>query len=90
MSGARSRKERIACFAAASRVGLTSSARIEPETSTTSTTLARSFGVFTVDGRPRERDAERRERQRAASAAGRWRRQARAPPATLASTSRFV
>ena len=39
---------RIAFFAAASRDGFTSVARIEPETSTTRTTLARSSGVFTV------------------------------------------
>ena len=46
--GARSRNDCIALLAAASRVGFTSVARIEPEVSTTSTTLARSFGALTV------------------------------------------
>ena len=47
-SGAWSRNDSIARFAAASLVGLTSEARIEPETSTRRTTLAFSFGTLTV------------------------------------------
>ena len=44
--GSRSRKVRIAEIAASRRVGSTSSARIEPETSTTSTTVALSSGTL--------------------------------------------
>ena len=44
--GSRSRKVRIAEMAASRRVGSTSSARIEPETSTTSITVALSSGTL--------------------------------------------
>ena len=88
-AGARSRKERIAFFAAARRVGFTSVARIEPDVSTTRTTLARSFGALTVMvGRAKATQSAASEAR--SSAAGTWRRQARRLPATPASTSRFV
>ena len=88
-SGARSRKERIARFAAASLVGFTSVARIEPDVSTTSTTLARSFGVLTVTvGRANATQSAATDAS--TSAAGTCRRHARRRLATPASTSRFV
>jgi hypothetical protein len=87
--GARSRNERIAFFAAASRVGFTSVARIEPEVSTTRTTLARSFGAFTVMvGRASATQSAASDAS--ISAAGTCLRHARRRPATAASTSRFV
>ncbi len=87
--GARSRNERIAFLAAASRVGFTSVARIEPDVSTTRTTLARSFGDLTVIvGRANAMQSAASDARR--SAAGTWRRHARRRPATPASTSRFV
>jgi hypothetical protein len=88
-SGARSRNDCIARLAAASRDGLTSVARIEPEVSTTRTTLARSFGALTVTV-GRAKATQRTASDASMSAARAWRRQAHRPPATPASTSRFV
>ena len=67
--GSRSRNERIAEMAASRRVGSTSSARIEPETSTTSITVALSSGTLrcvrgraSAPGGEREREQEEHER----------------------------
>ena len=87
-AGAFARNDCIADCAAASRVGATSAARIDPETSTTRITVARSLG------RRNGQLGRATATQRAASAASRrtagtWRLQLRPVPPIAASTSRF-
>jgi len=64
-------------------------ARIEPDTSTTRTTLARSSGVFTVIV-GRANATQRAVSARSISAAGTWRLHVLRFPATPARTLRFV
>ena len=75
--------------AAASRVGSTSSACIEPETSITSTIVAssRSASRFTL-GRAKPTSSAPSASRKSARPA--WRRQERVLSTTPASTSRFV
>ena len=87
--GTRSANAPIACCAAPSRVGLTSAARIEPETSTSSTTVARFAGTETdAFGRASAVDAAASASRNNAS--GAQRRHDLRVPATDASRSRFV
>ena len=80
----------IACCAAPSRVGFTSFARIEPETSTSSTTVAWLDGTDTVArGRASAADAAASASRNSASGIQR-RHGLRCSVATDASRSRFV
>ena len=88
--GTRSRNANIASCAAPSRVGFTSSARIEPETSTRSTIVARDVAVDTsAFGRPSAVDANASASRNSASGTQR-RHVERRSTATDASTSMFV
>jgi hypothetical protein len=86
--GALSMNVWAAASAAASRDGLTSFAAMEPETSMTSTTVARSLAT-SVERCGRAIATQIADSASRKSASGTQRRQSR-PPATEASTSRFV
>ena len=82
-------KSDIACAAASSRVGFTSFARIEPETSTSSTTVARSDVSCTV-ARGRATAVAANASASRKSASGTSDRHLRRRSTTDASSSRFV
>ena len=88
-SGSWATKERAAALAASRRVGSTSVAFIEPDTSMASITVASSRGTATtIDGRARPRT--RKATAVRYSTGGRWRRHEGRFGAMLASRSRFV
>ena len=87
--GTLSAKFDIACWAAPRRVGFTSAARIEPETSTSRTSVARWAAVLTL-ARGRASAVEAAARASRKSASGIQRQSGRRFGATEASTSRLV
>ena len=84
--GTFSRKSRAACWAAARRVGDTSSARIDPDWSVTSMTDAFSTGTATVVCGLASATSSAASAARS-SAAGRWRRQRDTPPEAMTPAS---
>ncbi len=87
--GAASTKLRIASLAASIRDGSTSSARMEPDTSTTRITKAPSLTAANgIVGRAKPNASAAS--ASASSAAGTWRRHDGRPPAAASSTGTFV